>query len=177
MSKINPSINIKFSRVGKVITVIIILLVMLFTALYYINSGSYEYAATDKALDKQEKLANQQQAVQQQRTTPAQKQQNYSNAFKLAAMEVGHQAPSQSLIDDFDNLLNQLSKKCPNESEDKIANYLFVGREAIKKNFKEITLLDYGIQIYKSIPDEAVGMIKCDETAALVAALIINSSN
>lgn len=95
-----------------------------------------------------------------------------SNAFKLASLEIGHNNPSSSLVDTFDNLLKELTKKCPEENETQIANYIFKTKEMIDEKGGTITLLQTGNGINESIPEEVTGIVNCAEIAAVFVVLL-----
>lgn len=99
------------------------------------------------------------------------KTENVSNAFMLASLETGDNNPSKSLIDKFDNLLDNLERKCPTESETQIANYIFKAKTMIEEEGETITLLQAGNYINKSIPEEAIGTVTCAEIAAALIVL------
>ena len=95
-----------------------------------------------------------------------------SNAFKLASLEIGNNNPSSSLVNTFDNLLKELTKKCPKEDETQIANYIFKTKKMINEKGRTITLLQAGNGINESIPKEATGVVNCAEIAAAFVVLL-----
>ena len=97
-----------------------------------------------------------------------------SEAFKLASLEIGHNNPPESLIKTFDDLLGKLKEKCPQDSENKIANYIFKGQKWIKeKGGGTVKLLGFGNALNESITEEMAGVVNCAEmTAALVVLMI-----
>ncbi len=95
-------------------------------------------------------------------------------AFKLALLESGNNNPPQSLINDFDNLLNKLSIKCPTENIEAIAGYIFIAREKIQEGLGPFTLLETGNGINNSIPEEAIGISTCSEVIAMFTALMLS---
>lgn len=97
-----------------------------------------------------------------------------SEAFKLASLEIGHNNPPESSIKTFDDLLGKLEKKCPQDSENKIANYIFKGQKLIKEGGGgTVKLLDFGNALNESIPKEMTGVVNCAEMAAALVVLII----
>jgi len=104
-------------------------------------------------------------------TRQAVQQPEYSNAFKLASLETGHNNPNQNLISDFDSLLKQLTQKCTSETEDQIADYIYKTKTMIADKGGNITLLEAANSINDSIPDEAVGVVTCAEVAAAFVTL------
>lgn len=96
-----------------------------------------------------------------------------SEAFKLASLEIGHNNPSESLVKTFDDLLGKLKKKCPQDSENKIANYIFKGQKLIKEGGGgTVKLLDFGNALNESISEEMAGVVNCAEMAAVLVVLI-----
>ena len=106
-----------------------------------------------------------------QKTTPNQKS---SVAFKLASIEIGNTNPPSSLVASFDNMLSRVKTKCPDKSKEQISDYIATAWEAIRKKGINITLLEIGNDIDKSIPKEMAGYVKCEE---IVAALIVLTTN
>jgi len=98
---------------------------------------------------------------------------NVKSAVKLASLETGNNNPSQTIVNKFQNLLNELSLKCPNENEEQLANYIFVGRRTIEEKLGPITLFEVGRGVKESIPDEAIGIVSCAEIAAAFVTLTI----
>ena len=96
-----------------------------------------------------------------------------SNAFKLASLEIGHNNPPKSLIKAFDDLLGKLKKKCPQDNEVKIANYIFKGQKWVKEEGGgTVKLLDFGNALNESIPEEMAGVVNCAEISAALVVLI-----
>jgi len=96
-----------------------------------------------------------------------------SNAFMLASLEIGHNYPSESLVKTFDDLLEKLKKKCPQESEKKIANYIFKGQKLIKEGGGgTVKLLDFGNALNGSISEETIGVVSCAEMASALVVLM-----
>ena len=96
-----------------------------------------------------------------------------SNAFKLASMEIGYNNPPESLVKTFDDLLEKLEKKCPQDSEVQIANYIFKGQKLIKEQGGgTVKLLDFGNALDESIPGEMAGVVNCAEIAATLIVLM-----
>lgn len=110
--------------------------------------------------------------VENQQETSSTTEEEISNAFKLASLEIGHNNPSGSLVNTFDNLLEELTKKCPEENETQIANYIFKTKKMINKKGETITLLQVGNGINESIPEEATGVVNCAEIAAAFVVLL-----
>jgi len=110
-------------------------------------------------------------------TPPNQTSSNNSvqtDAFKLAALEIGHNSPSDSLVNTFNNLINTLEKKCPNEGKKEIANYIYKTKEMIGEKGISITFLEAGNAINGSMPEEAIGVVSCAEAASAIVVLTTN---
>lgn len=106
-------------------------------------------------------------------TTPKSSQtETTSNAFKLASLEIGHNNPPKSLVNTFDSLLKKLTKKCSEEDETQIANYIFKTKKMVNEKGGTITLLQAGNGIDKSIPEEATDVVSCAEVAAAFVVLL-----
>ena len=97
-----------------------------------------------------------------------------SNAFKLASLEIGYNDPSQELQDKFQSILTKLKLKCPNESEDDIANYIFKTKTMIEDKGGQISLVESANAIDESLPTEAAGSVTCAEVAAAFVTLYTN---
>lgn len=106
------------------------------------------------------------------KSTPTTQTENASNSFKLASLEVGHNDPTQSLIDIFDSYLDSLEIKCPDEDETQIANYIFNTQEMINEKGGSMTLQEAAEGIDGSIPEDASGMISCAEVATAFVILV-----
>ena len=98
--------------------------------------------------------------------TQVTQQNDYSYAFKLAALEIGNNNPDQSLISNFKNVLKQLTTKCTTETEDQIADYIYKTKTMITDKGGSISFLEAANSINDSIPKEAIGVVKCAEIAA-----------
>ncbi len=98
---------------------------------------------------------------------------NASEAFKLAAVETKINNPPQSLVSSFDSTLKKLAKKCPNETEKQIANYIYIGRNAIVVKGINMTFFDFASSLNESIPENNNGIIKCAEASAMFVVLIV----
>ncbi|TFB08171.1 hypothetical protein E3V08_05130 [Candidatus Atribacteria bacterium MT.SAG.1] len=90
----------------------------------------------------------------------------------MASLEIGYNNPSASLVKTFDDLLGKLEKKCPQDSESKIADYIFKGQKWVEKEGGTITLLEFGNSLNESIPEEMIGVVNCAEIAATLVVLI-----
>jgi len=98
-----------------------------------------------------------------------------SSAYMLAALETGQNNPSVSAIKIFEELLVKLQRKCPDNSELEIANYIFKGQKLIKENGGgTMKLLDFGNALNESISDELAGVLSCAEVSAALITLIIS---
>ena len=99
---------------------------------------------------------------------------NSSYSFMLASLDTGHTNPSQYLVEDFEDLLRNLKRKCPNESESNISDYIVTVRDKIIEKGINESLFQIGTAMDNSIPEEAIGTIKCAEVAAT---LIVMTGN
>lgn len=149
----------KTERIGKKILLGFVGLIVLFY--FFINSGDNPNSNNHKVVNNN--------SVRQFETL------NVKSAVKLASLEIGYNDPTQELVDKFQNLLNELSLKCPNESEEQLAGYIFIGRKTIEEKLGSITLFAVGNGIKESIPDEAIGIISCAEVASAFVALTISN--
>ena len=107
-------------------------------------------------------------------TQPTTQTETPSEAFMLASLEIGHNNPSASLVKTFDDLLGKLEEKCPQDSENEIANYIFKGQKLIKEKGGTVTLLEFGNALNESIPEEMAGVVNCAEMAAVLVVLVID---
>ena len=96
-----------------------------------------------------------------------------SSAFKLASLEVGYNSPSSTLVNSFDQILTSLKRKCPTEDEEKIAGYIFTGKQLIEKQGQSVTLMQVAKGIDESLPDDLVGAMTCAEVSAAFVTLTI----
>jgi len=110
-------------------------------------------------------------SIQTSPTKRTTQQPEYSDAFKLASLEIGHNNPNQNLVSNFDSLLKQLAQKCTSETENQIADYIYKTQTMIEDKGGNITLLEAATSINGSIPDEAVGVVTCAEIAAAFVTL------
>jgi len=109
--------------------------------------------------------------IQNNQSQTNQQTENYSNAFKLASVEIGYNNPPEELISKFDNLLKDLIRKCSEKDENQIANYIYKTKTMIEEKGIEITFLQAGNGINGSIPEEAAGVMSCAEVASLFVVL------
>lgn len=93
-----------------------------------------------------------------------------SYAFKLATIE-SQWSPTPELVSQFADILSKLQKTCPKEPENILSDYIVKSQELIRKDGKEISLLEVAKGINNSIPKEAVWAITCKEVAAAFVTL------
>lgn len=103
-----------------------------------------------------------------------QKSPEISSAFKLASLEIGHNSPPQYLVDKFENILKSLNKKCPNETEDQIAEYVFKGKKMINDKGIAISFEEVLDGMDDSFPEYLSGSMKCSEVASMFVVLTNN---
>jgi len=96
-----------------------------------------------------------------------------TTSFMLASLEVGHNNPSNSLINEFDAVLNKLEIKCPNDTRSKLGDYIYIAQTNLKKYNKSFTLLQIANGINESISEESIGIVSCVEVAAAFVVLIV----
>ena len=104
-------------------------------------------------------------------TMPPVSQEEMSTAFKLASIEIGHTNPSSVLAEEFESLLGELTRKCLEKSEEKIADYIVRGKEMTEEKGGKTTLLEFGKAMDKSIPEDMAGVVNCAEIAAAIVVL------
>ncbi len=98
--------------------------------------------------------------------------QTASTAFKLASLEIGHNDPSQDLVKQFDDILDKLEKKCPDEDRSLLGNYIFKAQTMIAEQKGEnLSMITIGNALDESIPEETAGVVSCAEIMAVFVTL------
>jgi len=105
-------------------------------------------------------------------TQPSIQKETVSTAFKLASIEVGHTSPPSVLVEQFENLLNKLTRKCSENNEERIADYIVNGKEMIEEKGGKTTLLEFAKAMNESIPEDMAGVVSCAEVAAALVVLM-----
>jgi len=140
--------------------ILIGIIFLFFIFLFAIIMGS----SSSNSSDKTEKTSYQNQSNQEQSKTIA---------FMLASLEVGHNNPSSSLVNEFDTVLDKLEIKCPDDTRSKLGDYIYIVQTNLKKYNKSLTLLQIANGINESIPEESIGIVSCAEVGAAFVALMV----
>lgn len=99
-----------------------------------------------------------------------QSQKEKNPAFMLAIIETQNTSPPATLVKQFENLLDNLQRKCSEKNKERLSDYIVKGKELIEKDGGKTTLLEFAKAMDISIPESFTTM-NCADIAALLVVM------